>query len=480
MRNMNRLTKNYIYNSAYQLLAVLIPLLTTPYLTRTLGTNSLGIDSYVLSVVQLAEVLGTLGTNTYANREIAYVRDDREKLTKTFLEIFLLRLVLCVLVVFVYVGIALRSEYRTVFLIQTVTLICYFFDISWLFIGMEEMKPVVMRNICVKLLVTACIFLLIREPDDLLRYVAITASGQLLGDLLMAWQGRRYLKIEGIGRLNIRRHIRPVLLLFLPQAASSLYVLFDKTMLGLLSEQIDSVSLYDKAESLVKTPLVFATAMTAVLMPRIANEFAAGHREKIKELVQGSIDFMIMVFLPVTLGMAVIAGRFVPWYLGEAYRASIVVTRILSPVILAIALSNVSGTQFLVATKETKVLTISYVAGALFNLTGNFLLIPLYNERGAAVTTVCAEWLVTLIQLYALQKRLGSLHLFRNNWKKLAAALAMLLLIVPMNRLTDSIWVVLLQILSGGILYFALLLFLKEKRLIEALHKFCARRGVGE
>ncbi|MCC8102425.1 MAG: flippase [Clostridiales bacterium] len=472
---MNRLTKNYIYNSVYQLLAVLIPLLTTPYLTRTLGTTSLGIDSYVLSVVQLAEVLGTLGTNTYANREIAYVRDDREKLTKTFLEIFLLRLALCAGVVLIYVGVALRSEYRTVFLIQTVTLICYFFDISWLFIGMEEMKPVVVRNICVKLLVTACIFLLIREPEDLLLYVTITASGQLLGDLLMAWQGRRYLDIRGIGRLNVQRHIRPVLLLFLPQAASSLYVLFDKTMLGLLSAQIDSVSLYDKAESLVKTPLVFATAMTAVLMPRIANEFAAGRREKIKELVQGSVNFMILFFLPISFGMAVIAERFVPWYLGEAYRASITVVHILSPAILAIALSNVSGTQFLVATKETRFLTISYVAGALFNLAGNFLLIPVFNERGAAVTTVCAEWLVTLIQFYAVQKRLGPLHLWENNWKKLVAALAMLLLVVPMNRMADSVWVVLLQIVAGGILYFLLLLLLRDRFLMKALQNIRVR-----
>ncbi|MCD8396516.1 MAG: flippase [Lachnospiraceae bacterium] len=472
---MNRLTKNYIYNSAYQLLAVLIPLLTTPYLTRTLGATSLGIDSYVLSVVQLAEILGTLGTNTYANREIAYVRDDREKLTKTFLEIFLLRTVLCVLVVLVYVGIALRSEYRTVFLIQTVTLVCYFFDISWLFIGMEEMKPVVIRNICVKLLVTACIFLLIRKPDDLLLYVTITASGQLLGDLLMAWQGRRYLDIRGIGALNLRRHIRPVLLLFLPQAASSLYVLFDKTMLGLLSDQIGCVSLYDKAESLVKTPLVFATAMTAVLMPRIANEFAAGHREKIKELVQGSVNFMLLFFLPIAFGMAVIAETFVPWYLGEAYQASIAVVHILSPVILAIALSNVSGTQFLVATKETRPLTVSYVAGALFNLVGNFILIPIFNERGAAITTVCAEWLVTLLQFYAVQKRIGPLHLWKNNWKKLVAALGMLLLIVPLGRIADSIWVVLLQMICGAIVYFALLLLLREKMLLEVLQKLCAR-----
>ncbi|MCD8346663.1 MAG: flippase [Lachnospiraceae bacterium] len=472
---MNRLTKNYIYNSAYQLLAVLIPLLTTPYLTRTLGTTSLGIDSYVLSVVQLAEVLGTLGTNTYANREIAYVRDDREKLTKTFLEIFLLRFALCVIVVFVYAGVALRSAYRTVFLIQTVTLVCYFFDISWLFIGMEEMKPVVIRNTCVKLLVTACIFLFIREPDDLLLYVTITASGQLLGDLLMAWQGRRYLKIRGIGKLDIRRHIRPVLLLFLPQAASSLYVLFDKTMLGLLSEQIDSVSLYDKAESLVKTPLVFATAMTAVLMPRIANEFAAGHKEKIKELVQGSVNFMLLFFLPIAFGMAVIAEKFVPWYLGDAYQASIAVVHILSPVIPAIALSNVSGTQFLVATKETKPLTVSYMAGAFFNLIGNFILIPIYNEKGAAVTTLCAEWLVTLIQFYAVQERLGSLHLFKNNWKKLAAALAMLLLIVPMNRITDSVWLVLFQIGLGGIFYFVLLLLFREESVIEMLRNVSAR-----
>ncbi|MCD8022434.1 MAG: polysaccharide biosynthesis C-terminal domain-containing protein [Lachnospiraceae bacterium] len=172
--------------------------------------------------------------------------------------------------------------------------------------------------------------------------------------------------------------------------------------------------------------------------------------------------------------MAVIAGTFVPWYLGEAYRDSIVVARILSPVILAIALSNVSGSQFLVATGETKYLTISYCAGAMFNLIGNYILIPIYNERGAAITTLCAEWLVTLIQFGAMRKKLGSLHILNKKWKKMSASVCMLLLVLPMLWLGDSIFVVLAQILCGGILYFLVLLLLREKMLMDSLQKAAA------
>ena len=168
---MNKLTKNYIYNSLYQVMLIIIPLITTPYLTRTLGKTFLGIDSYVLSIVQLTNVIGALGTNTYAYREIAYVRDDKNKLISTFWELVIIRIVLCTVSCLVYVCIALRSEYRTIFGIQTITIISYFFDVSWFFIGMEEMKPVVIRNVCVKAVATACIFLLVREPEDIYIYM---------------------------------------------------------------------------------------------------------------------------------------------------------------------------------------------------------------------------------------------------------------------------------------------------------------------
>ncbi|MCI8580461.1 MAG: flippase [Dorea sp.] len=464
---MNKLTKNYIYNSLYQVMLIIIPLITTPYLTRTLGKTFLGIDSYVLSIVQLTNVIGALGTNTYAYREIAYVRDDKNKLISTFWELVIIRIVLCTVSCLVYVCIALRSEYRTIFGIQTITIISYFFDVSWFFIGMEEMKPVVIRNVCVKAVATACIFLLVREPEDIYIYVVIYALSQALGTLLIFIQLRSLITIKRLGSIHITRHLKSVILLFLPQAASALYVQFDKTMLGILSSDISSVSIYDKGQVITKTPILFAFALSAVLMPRMANEISSGHMERVKQLVTKALDWMLLFSIPIAVGMFLIARVIVPWYLGSEYLESVFVVQILSPIIVAISTSNVTGAQFLTAADSTKYLTISYTVSAVLNLIGNFFLIPVWNEKGAAFTTLLAESLVVCIQLYAVRKLLGKLYLLKRISKKLIAAAVMGIVVFMMQDIGNTIEVVILQIITGAVIYFFVLLLLKDDSIWE-------------
>lgn len=466
---MNKLTKNYIYNSVYQLMIVIIPLITTPYLTRTLGKTLLGIDSYVLSIVQLTNTIGTLGTNVYANREIAYVRDDRQKLSKTFVEIFLIRLLLCVFSSIIYLFIGFNSQYRLVFSIQCLSVISGFLDISWLFIGIEEMRPVVIRNVCVKLAVTGCIFLFVKSEDDFYKYIIIYSLGQVLGTLLMYLQFHNIIELEKCEKIELKKHFIPIFLLFLPQAATSMYGIFDKTMLGILSTDISCVSLYDKAQTIVKTPLLFASALSAVLMPRMANEFAMNHIDSVKVLVKNACNYMLLLFMPISVGMYVISNNFVPWYLGMEYFESIPVVKVLSSIIMAIALTNVSGAQFLVASNNTKYLTISYVTGAILNVIGNYYIIPVMNEVGAAFTTLLAEWIVFLIQFWAVHKILGNLGLKNIIFKRCIATCIMFIATLYIGNISCSIYIVFIQIIVGALLYFGILVFLKDECIADGL-----------
>lgn len=466
---MNKLTKNYIYNSIYQLMIVIIPLITTPYLTRTLGKTLLGIDSYVLSIVQLTNTIGSLGTNLYANREIAYVRDNSKKMAETFVEIFLIRLLLCVISSAIYLVIGLNSEYRIIFCIQCLTVISGFLDISWLFIGIEEMRPVVIRNVCVKLSVTGCIFLFVRSEDDFYKYIIIYALGQILGTLLMYLQFNNIINFKECKKIELKKHFVPILLLFFPQAATSLYAIFDKTMLGLLATDISCVSLYDKAQTIVKTPLLFASALSAVLMPRMANEFALNHLNNVKEYVKNACNFMILFFMPIAVGVYVISNNFIPWYLGTEYSDSILLVKILSPIILAVSLTNVSGAQFLVASKKTKYLTVSYISGAVLNVVGNYYIIPVMNEVGAAITTLLAEWLVFLIQFWAVHKILGNLGLKKTVLKRCLATILMFMVTQYIGNSSCSIFIVVIQIIVGVFLYFGLLFVLKDEYIKDSI-----------
>ena len=87
------ITKNYIYNLIYQILLVLMPIITTPYLARTLGPNGTGIYSYTISIVTYFILIGSLGIAMYGQREIAFVQDDVKKRSKIFYELVILRFI---------------------------------------------------------------------------------------------------------------------------------------------------------------------------------------------------------------------------------------------------------------------------------------------------------------------------------------------------------------------------------------------------
>ena len=284
---MGKLLKNFFYNGTYNLLLVIIPVITMPYLTRTMGKTALGIDGYVVSIVSLVKLFGALGINLYSNREIAYHRDDKEKLTKTYYEIQKIRWSLCIIVVALYLLVASRTEYKVYFLIQTFTIIGYFIDITWVYVGREDMKLPVIRNVIVKLVQTALIFILIKSPDDLALYVWISAVGTFLSAVCMYTQVGKLVGKYNPKELEIRKHIKPILALFLPQAASSIYVQFDRTMIGMLSEDIGYVSIYDYAENLVKLPIYFISALSLAMAPRVSNEFAKNNMESSGKLLKG-------------------------------------------------------------------------------------------------------------------------------------------------------------------------------------------------
>ena len=474
---MNKLAKNYLLTSGYQILNVMIMLVTTPYLTRVLGSGRLGIDTYVLSVVQICEVLGSLGTTIYANREIAYVRGDRKRLSCVFWELLLLRVLLGTAVTGIFLFIAFHSRYRIVFLIQAVAVVSYYLDTSWLYIGLEDVAPVTLYSAVMRTCATALIFLTVRGPGHLYLYVAISVISQALitAFLLLGCRGR--IDRCDLREIDIRRHLRPVFALFLPQAASSLYVIFDKTMLGLLASDVSRASIYDKPEMIIKAPVILATALTTVLMPRIAHYHAIGRKDEIRALVRHSLELMTLLFIPISVGMAIVAPIFIPAYLGPGYMDSIRVMRILSPVILAIGLSNVSGAQFLIGCNETKYLTASYFTSAVLNIAGNYLLIPRLDEVGASITTLTAEWMVVFIQFAAMRRILGRIGILRIACKKAIAAGLMCAVILPLGRIGQTLPVMLLQIAAGVVVYFTALLLMKDRGLQEGLQMIRDRRG---
>ena len=451
------------------MLMVLIPLILTPYLTRTLGSEMLGIDAYVLSVINIVKLCGLLGMNIYSNREIAYKRDDKEKMSIAFAELWRIRMTLGAIVTVAYLIVALRVRYAGFFLIQAFTVSAAFIDITWLFSGNEDMKGPVMRNIIIKVVQTVLIFALVKKPSDLDVYVWISALSYLISSLCMYPYVRRYVDSVRGEKLNYKRHFKPILALFLPQAASMIYTQFDKTMIGWFSDDISYTSIYDKAENLVRLPVYFVSAMSTAILPRVANEYAKGHMKEIRSMLGKEMRYLFLALLPMLVGMACIANVLVPAYLGNEYTGSVLVLRVLTPVVFFVGLGEIIANQFMISVNQTTGLTVSYTAGAVCNVIANAILIPKFNAAGAAIGTIIAEGVALLIQYLYARKMIGSFKALDALPKKLFAALAMGAVILYMGTIRQNLWMMLVQIAAGAVLYFLILLALRDGELLEGM-----------
>ena len=403
----NKIIQNYLYNVSYQIVVTVLPVITTPYLTRVLGANNLGIARYVESVATLFTVFGLLGMIWYADRAIAYIRTDKIELSKCFWEIFFLRAILLLGTLLIYFYFINNKEYQSYFKIYAVFIIGTFLDVGWFFTGIEEMKPVVTRNYIVRGIFTVLLFICVRNRDDLNAYIWIMCLMIFANAVLIFPWIKNYVSIVSLKSLHIFRHLLPSLALFLPQAASQLYVQCDKVMIKAMISDVAYVSYYTENEKIAKLPIVLATALSTVLMPRIAYEFSKGKNDQVKEYIKKALISTLVVLLPCCAGMMAVARSFVPIFLGNEFAKTYGILITLCPTMVFIGISNVTGIQYLVAVNKNRELTISYIVALVINLVINFLLIPKYNVYGAAIGTIAAEGASAAIQYYYMRRYIG-------------------------------------------------------------------------
>ncbi len=449
----NKIIQNYLYNVSYQIVVTVLPIITVPYLTRVLGADSLGIARYVESVATLFTVFGMLGLVWYANRAVAYNRHNKHDLSKCFWEIFIMRMVLLLGTLGVYWIYLSRAEYRTYFEIYAVYIIGTFLDTSWFFAGIEEMKPIVLRNYIVRGLFTVSLFVFVRTQNDLSIYVWLLCLMTFANAVLILPWIKKYIMILPLREIHFTRHILPSLALFLPQAASQLYVQCDKVMIKNMISNVAYVSYYTENEKIAKLPIILATALSTVLMPRIAYEFSKGKDGQVREYIQKALFCVNFVLIPCCFGLMAVASNFVPFFLGREFANTYHILMVLCPTMIFIGISNVTGIQYLVAVDKKKELTISYVAALIVNLIINFLLIPKYDACGAAIGTVVAEGTTALIQYMYMRKYLGSTIDSKMMWKIVALSALMGVVVYSLNflRLSHFVTLILQVILGIGI-----------------------------
>lgn len=458
------IAKNYIYNLLYQLLTIVLPLVTTPYLSRVLGAEAIGIYGYTLSIVTYFVLFGSLGIAMYGQREIAYVQNDKQKQSKIFYEIVIIRLASLMLSSLVfYFTFCTKGMYHTYYTILILELVANALDISWYFQGIEDFGKTVIRNIIVKSLSIVCIFLFIKSPSDLWKYILIYVLANVLGNGSMWLYLPKLLQKVSIKDLRFKHHIKPTLALFIPQIATQVYVVLDKTMIGNLMHDMAAVGYYEQAQKIVKTLLMVVTALGAVMSSRIASSFAQNKTEKVKEYLIESFSLVWLLGIPAMFGTMAVASKLVPWFYGDNYEPVILLMIATSPILITNGLNNVTGVQYLIQAKKQHIFTISVIIGAVTNVILNLIFIRIWGTLGAVISSVIAETIILIVQLIAIRKELSVWEIFKPSIKYWISGVIMFMVTYFVTKkLSVSILSTMIEGMIGGLVYFSILFILKD------------------
>lgn len=465
--------KNYIYNLIYQSLTLILPLVTTPYLSRILGSEPIGIYSYTYSIVSYFLLFGSLGVSLYGQREIAYVNEDVKKRKKIFWEIVACRFVTMFIAILIYfIFLARMGEYAIYYRIWLIELIAMAFDISWFFQGMEDFKKTVIRNVIVRLASVTLIFVFVKSPEDLIKYITIYSIADLVGNLSLWRYLPRYFKGIKIGKIKPFYHLHAIILLFIPQIANQVYNLLDKTMIGKIITDKSEVGFYEQGQKVIRVLLTVVTSLGIVMIPRMASTFASGNKKQIIEYMKKSFKFVFFLAFPIVLGLISVSKSFVPLFFGEGYDKVVTLLIVISPTIILTGIANVIGTQYLLPIKRQKEYTITITLGLVINFFLNYILITYYDSVGASIATVVSELIVVIAQLYVIRKDIKTKEVLKLSIPYIFASLIMFAItMIEGFVLETSTTTLIIQIISGGLVYVLMLWILKDEFLKMFLEK---------
>lgn len=484
MRNSN-IKNNYIYNVLYQILIIIVPLFTSPYLTRVLGAENLGIYTFTQSYAHYFVLFILLGVENYGNREIARARDDKEKVKETFWEIYTFQFLLFVVIVFIYILLILFfvKENQLIYWLQLFYVISAGLDINWCYFGLEYFKITVLRNSAIKIISAVAIFLLVKKTGDLWVYTVISAGSLLLSQIVL-WP--LIIKEFGIYKptiKGIKKHIRPNLILFLPVLSVSLYTIMDKLMLGMMSEKVE-VAYYAYAERIIQIPLSFITALGTVMLPRASNLAKNGDEKTRISLLNKSMQFSMLISVGCSFGVIAIANKLIPWYYGADFSRCAIFSQLLAPVIALTSWNTVVRTQIVIPEKMDKQYLYAVFSGAFVNIVLNAFLISRLQGIGAVIATIVAQTVVCIVQYFTVKKKTKMKKYFIETlfFSFMGAIMMSFLFLIP-NIIRITVLDIILRVLLGILIYLLLswiylVLIKKDKTLFNAVIGLFKKKGV--
>lgn len=464
-----KIIQNFIYNIIYQILVLLLPFITMPYISRIFSPDQIGAYSITYSVVQLFIIFGMFAIGSYGAREIALYRDNKVKLSEKYNEIRFLQNVMIIISSTFYYLIYIHGnvgEMRYLYYLQGINLIACLFDISWLYIGVENFKKTITRNLIVKLMSLILIFMLIKNNSDLNKYILIIGISTLMGNLSMWISKGELINKCKVNKFYFIKNFKSAFTLFIPQLFFQIYTSFDRSILGLVST-VDQVGLYDQSQKLIRMSVGIVTALGIVMLPRISNMISSKASEsEINEILTKSLDLTLFISIAITCGIYSISENFVPWFFGETYLGVIKLIKISSVVCLLTALGSFFSNQYAIPRNNKKAYMYPLILAGIVSIILNLILGSKYGAMGGCITIVVVEIIALILRMYYLKNDLNYKMLFKNSFLFIIAGVIMILTIKILTivlKLNPSIISTMIEVIIGASVYCITLIMLRSE-----------------
>lgn len=390
------LKKNIIYSSILTAANYIFPLVTYPYVSRVLGVDNIGACNFVDSVINYFILFSMLGISTVGIREISQARSDREKLNQTFSRLFTINTVsttavLIALLVSMFTVPQLRENSHLMW-IGVLKLISNYLLIEWLYKGLEEFKYITSRTVLVKCLYVVAVFLFIKSPADTTIYymlLTLMITGNALINIVHSCKYVKYsLTLQKSSAL-----LKAIIILGIYAFLTSMYTTFNVVYLGFECGDTE-VGYYATSTKIYRMILSVFTAVTGVMMPRLASLLSEGKFGTFRSLLKKSFRILFIIFIPTSLAIGIFAPQIIYLIAGAGYEGAIMPLRIISPLLLIIGLEQIIIIQGLMPLKKDKEVLINSAAGAATGIIANLILVPQYGATGAAISWFAAECVV--------------------------------------------------------------------------------------
>lgn len=401
------INKNTLFNVIKSVFGIIYPLITFPYISRVLMTENVGKINYGNSIISYFALIASLGISTYAIRECARVRDDKEQLEKTASQLLSINMVTTlisytILIVLLIFSSKLES-YRLLICIQSCNILFTTIGADWLNTAMEDFRYIAVRTLSMQVISLTLMFVFVHKPEDYIRYALIAVVATSGANIFNVYYRRRFCRVHLTMDMDIRRHLPPIMMLFSLLLSQTIYVNSDMTILGLLKGDLQ-VGLYSTAVKIYTLVNMTIASVSLVVMPQLSEGFAKKDFSQINRLLKYSLNFILILGIPSLCGIEVISPHLIYLLAGDQYLAAAPALRILGVALICSLIGGWIGNCTMIPAGREDICLKSSIICALVNIVLNIILIPRWGLMAAALTTSLSEFLAICIMAPNIDK----------------------------------------------------------------------------